>query len=119
MTAEKQTDANGTITYKTIFVKPLFDVALDGTVDFYRVIDEKKQHFKTNLKSVTADSIFYGIPIVGFGHDMEFKSMKRVVPISVTVKMKTSPTKVAAKMMAPQYLLGSPGGGGGASIVDV
>ncbi len=120
MTAEKHTDSTGTVTYKTIFVKPLFEVAADGTVDFYRVIDEKKQHFKTNLKSISADTIFYGIPIIGFGHNMDFQSMKRVVPVAITVKMKTSPSKVAIKMMAPHHLLGSsPGGGRGASVVDV
>ena len=122
MTAEKQTDANGVITYKTIFVKPFFEVAADGTIDFYRVVDEKKQHFKTNLKTVSLDTIFFGTPISGFGHEMNFSMMKRIVPpVAIVSKSKTTPTKTPTpKMMAPSHLRGSTGGGGGASaFLDV
>ena len=119
----KRTDENGTITYKPTFhLIDGYDVAPDGSLEFYSIIDQSKRNFKTNLKSIEVSAIFYGYSLNpefngGFLHEIDFTALKRIIPLAIVSKPKTSPTKT--KMMAPAHLRGSPAGGGRASVSDV
>ena len=117
----KRTAENGTITYKTTFhLIDGYDIAPDGSLEFYSIIDPLKRNFKTNLKSIEVNAIFYGYSLNpefngGFEHEIDFTTLKRITPLAIVAKAKTTPTKT--KMMAPAHLRGSPSGG--ASFLDV
>jgi len=116
----KQTSSSGIITYKTTFaLVDGYDIAPDGSLVFYSIKDQAKRNFKTNLTIVESDAIFYGFPLNsefngGFDHSINFDSIKRITPIAVVSKSKTTPTKM--KIMAPSHIREHAGGGG---VLDV
>ena len=112
----KETSPTGNITYKTTFaLVDGYDIAPDGSLIFYSIKDQAKRNFKTNLTVVESDAIFYGFPLNsefngGFDHSINFDLIKRITPLAIVAKAKTTPTKI--KMMAPAHLREHAGGGG-------